>query len=414
MKKFYIVAGLQFGDEGKGLATDYFCNQFPDNSVLGVLTNGSGQRSHTVIANGKRHAFRHHSSGTFASAATYISDYFIIHPILFREEHEKFKDALVYADINSRILLPGDTILCQAKENHRTHKDGSCGFGIYETDLRSKFWTPFTLMNVLDMTQDEFVVYNKVLADKWYIPCMEKNLRFTGDYSTPTKFTAEEIEKAKSLLYEDNIYRAYYDDIKYFIDNVEIVTNKKQIYDDFDIVVMENGQGLMLSEKYASPFNPFVTGSDTGSKRVISELTNLGYSEKEIEVCYVMRRYRTRHGAGPMDMSFANGATSVGEGPDKTNEPNPWQTSIRYASHNFLDIKRMIEDDFTSKKVRYTIMVTHLTDKLEISLEGKDAKLMDFWENLLRKNLEVDQLYIATGEDYIVNKNVINAYERLF
>ena len=46
IKNIKIIVGSNYGDEGKGLATDYFCN--PSEKWLGVLTNGTSQRAHTV------------------------------------------------------------------------------------------------------------------------------------------------------------------------------------------------------------------------------------------------------------------------------------------------------------------------------------------------------------------------------
>lgn len=42
-----VIVGANYGDEGKGLGTDYFCSLNPQ-STIGVLTNGSAQRAHTV------------------------------------------------------------------------------------------------------------------------------------------------------------------------------------------------------------------------------------------------------------------------------------------------------------------------------------------------------------------------------
>ena len=55
MKDIKIVIGANFGDEGKGLMTDYF-SQKP-NSIV-VCSNGGAQRGHTVTTpDGIRHVF---------------------------------------------------------------------------------------------------------------------------------------------------------------------------------------------------------------------------------------------------------------------------------------------------------------------------------------------------------------------
>ena len=88
MKKVKVVIGANFGDEGKGLMTDYFASK-EDNAIV-VLHNGGAQRGHTVITpEGYRHVFRHFGSGAYVGAATYITKEFIVNPILFRQEYEK-------------------------------------------------------------------------------------------------------------------------------------------------------------------------------------------------------------------------------------------------------------------------------------------------------------------------------------
>ena len=76
-----IVVGANFGDEGKGLMTDYFCRQsaLRGEKCLVVLHNGGAQRGHTVVTPEEhRHVFHHFGSGTFAGADTYLSGDFIV------------------------------------------------------------------------------------------------------------------------------------------------------------------------------------------------------------------------------------------------------------------------------------------------------------------------------------------------
>lgn len=49
-KDIKIVIGANFGDEGKGLMTDYFVNQVDFNKkALVICSNGGAQRGHTVL-----------------------------------------------------------------------------------------------------------------------------------------------------------------------------------------------------------------------------------------------------------------------------------------------------------------------------------------------------------------------------
>ena len=58
--KIDIVIGANFGDEGKGLMTDYFCSNFDKSEkVLNIRFNGTCQAGHTVVKRDKRHIFSH-------------------------------------------------------------------------------------------------------------------------------------------------------------------------------------------------------------------------------------------------------------------------------------------------------------------------------------------------------------------
>lgn len=57
MKDIKIVIGGSFGDEGKGLITNYFSQK--KNSIV-ICSNGGAQRGHTVTSpDGIRHVFHH-------------------------------------------------------------------------------------------------------------------------------------------------------------------------------------------------------------------------------------------------------------------------------------------------------------------------------------------------------------------
>ena len=88
--KVSAIIGANFGDEGKGLVTDWLASK-SDNAII-VLHNGGPQRAHTVTTpEGREHIFRHIGAGTFAGAATYIAKPFICNPMIFKEEYEKLR-----------------------------------------------------------------------------------------------------------------------------------------------------------------------------------------------------------------------------------------------------------------------------------------------------------------------------------
>ena len=136
-----VVIGAGFGDEGKGLMTDYFASQAKNNygSGLVVRFNGGSQAAHTVVTpEGKRHVFGHFGSGTLVGLPTYLSSFFAVHPILFREELAKLKvlglTPKVYVDKECIVTTPFDMLINQIAETVRgENRHGSVGFGVNET-----------------------------------------------------------------------------------------------------------------------------------------------------------------------------------------------------------------------------------------------------------------------------------------
>ena len=133
MKKAYAVIGAGFGDEGKGLMTDYFCRR--GGSVINIRSNGGAQAGHTVCtAGGKRHIFSHIGSGSFAGADTYLSGYFILNPMLFSRELQILgaNAGRIFIDLQCIITLPCDMLLNQFAEtvrgNDRHGKSGADGY----------------------------------------------------------------------------------------------------------------------------------------------------------------------------------------------------------------------------------------------------------------------------------------------
>lgn len=141
MKDIKIVVGSNWGDEGKGLMTDYF-SQKP-NSIV-VCSNGGAQRGHTVTTpDGIRHVFHHFGSGTFNHASTYLSEDFIVNPIIFKQEYNELMKLgyipNVYINQNCMLTTPFDMMANQIIEEDRgENKHGSCGLGIFETIKRYK------------------------------------------------------------------------------------------------------------------------------------------------------------------------------------------------------------------------------------------------------------------------------------
>lgn len=160
-KEIKVVIGANFGDEGKGLMTDYFCKRH-NGKILNVLFNGGMQRGHTVVHKGKRRVFHSFGAGSFSkNVKTYLADKFIVNPLMFNKElidmyrtdwidwHKE--KHIAYVSKNCLVTLPCDIMINQFIEQQRSKdRHGSCGLGINETVVRNSNHMKMTLRYMSD------------------------------------------------------------------------------------------------------------------------------------------------------------------------------------------------------------------------------------------------------------------------
>lgn len=352
MKTAKIVIGANFGDEGKGLMTDYFANEAKkqDQSCLVVCHNGGSQRGHTVVSpSGLRHVFHHFGSGNFEGADTYLSSEFIVNPIIFNKELSELKreEAITkcFVDRNCYVTTPFDMMINQIVEEYRgDSKHGSCGLGIFETIVRSRTDKSYTVYEFSNTPICDMRASLDNIATE-YLPYRLKQL---GIENIPAKW--EEI-----LSNKDDIIENYISDFLFMLDNVQMINS--DIVDDYDYVVFEGAQGLLLDQNNLA-YMPHLTPSNTGIK---NPLNIIGNRQVDIEACYVSRTYMTRHGAGRFDTECKK--SDINENiVDLTNIPNPYQDKIRYGMLMPDDLKNRIMSDLGSANVNKSIAITHLNE----------------------------------------------------
>ena len=221
MKDIKIVCGSNWGDEGKGLMTDYF-SQKP-NSIV-VCSNGGAQRGHTVTTpDGIRHVFHHFGSGTFNHASTYLSEDFIVNPIIFKQEYDELMKLgyipNVYINQNCMLTTPFDMMANQIiEENRGKNKHGSCGLGIFETIKRYKAGITDVDNHIREYYLEQFKRENIILTDEW------------------------------SRIFLDNgIFEHFLDDWD-FMNNHSLTISDNYFLNQFDNIVFEAAQGLLLDQ----------------------------------------------------------------------------------------------------------------------------------------------------------------------
>ena len=352
MKTAKIVIGANFGDEGKGLMTDYFANEAKkqDQSCLVVCHNGGSQRGHTVVSpSGLRHVFHHFGSGNFEGADTYLSSEFIVNPIIFNKELSELKreEAITkcFVDKNCYITTPFDMMINQIVEEYRgDSKHGSCGLGIFEAIVRSRTDKSYTVYEFSHTSiYDMRMILNNIATE--YLPYRLKQLEIEN---IPAKWE-------NVLSNKDDIIENYINDFLFMLDNVQMINS--DIVDDYDYVIFEGAQGLLLDQNNLA-YMPHLTPSNTGIK---NPLDIIGNRQVDIEACYVSRTYMARHGAGRFDTE-CNKADINENIVDLTNIPNPYQDTIRYGMLMPDDLKNRIISDLGSANVNKSVAITHLNE----------------------------------------------------
>lgn len=391
--KYNVVIGKNFGDEGKGMAVDMLSTDAGRTVV--IRHNGGSQSGHTVEKEDIRFVFHALGSGSLRGADTFWADTF--YPDLYKlgEECSAFFALAgivpaIYTVPDTRITLIDDVLLNMAAEVARgANRHGSCGMGIYEAYCRSEAGYGVTIRELLRMNAEALTARMEEIR-KEYVPRRLTELGFSEEYELPGEY-AELLENRAVL---ENAAESILANLKY----VQIITDVKLFLDSYDTVIFENGQGLLLDSENTE-FAPHVTASRTGLHNPVSFLSQFGLRPER--VVYVTRSYVTRHGAGPLPNECGRGALGV-KNIDRTNVPNEWQETLRYASHGTLKefTEPVVRDQLLLGEARTNceclLLVTHLneTDGRILMKDGAVAT-----ESLLHM-FECNGLFDGIGESH--------------
>lgn len=378
MTNIKIVIGANFGDEGKGLMTDYFCNEAfsRKENCLVVCSNGGSQRGHTVTTpDGLRHVFSHLGSGTFVGADTYFPKQFIINPMTFRKEYEELKTLgykpIIHMNPECMFTTPFDMIINQiAEESRGDNRHGSCGMGIWETIVRAGM----RVRDFYHMPVNKQIDYLHDIRDN-YLPNRLNDLGIED-------ITNEWIE----IINSETLILNYVSDFNWMIMQFEKFT-EDIILKSYDNIIFENGQGLLLDQNIEG-YGEHTTPSNTGIKnpiRIIDSVFNK--DEYNLEICYVTRSYMTRHGVGRFDTECKKEDINYNI-VDLTNVPNPHQGSLRYGKLDLNNLVKRIKDDSNEVDGHILLAVTHLNEyQIDISSISSNFNRVYLSDGLNRNNI---------------------------
>lgn len=335
----YVVIGANYGDEGKGLLTDYLVRQ--SGAKLVARFNGGAQAGHTVTTDGQRHVFGHVGAGTFAGADTYLTSEFIVNPYLFAREMEMLDQKGFRPEIlvrhTARVTTIYDMAINAAIELSRgNNRHGSCGLGINETVTRDLFarqnGEPGWTLSAGDVKTGSYRRVTKVL-EKIHTEWVPLRLKQLGLEDMPETF-----HTTTGHILRNNDYEAHADRLMSAMQQMQLVYAVEPTSNPSP-VVFEGAQGLALDEELGE--FPHVTRSITGLPQAIEGADVMGI--KELQPVYATRAYLTRHGAGPLNNEGVTFTEQLLE--DKTNVHNQWQGTFRYAPLDLRQLRHYIQAD---------------------------------------------------------------------
>ncbi len=360
-----VVIGLGFGDEGKGLVTDYLCCSA--RQPLVIRFSGGQQAGHTVVADGVRHVFSNFGSGTLRGAPGYFSRFCTVDPVGIVNE----LDALLKKGAQPSLFIDEKcpvTTPCDIHHNQHNHPHGSCGVGVGDTINREEHF------------------YSLTFGDLFYPWVLETRL--------------EMIKK----FYQGNSNVSLTD----FLDCCAIITNSPYIHKSNGIpslhpdgsrysdYIFEGSQGLLLDQHYG--FFPFVTRSNTGTTNVVSLTADIS-----LELYLVTRAYQTRHGNGPM--SNESMGHNIRQNPLETNKNNKYQGQFRRALLDVSLLEYAINrDDVIRASPDKKLVITcldHVENEYRFTWHGTVVHCDNEKDFVIKIGLllNIDQIYISRSDN---------------
>jgi adenylosuccinate synthase len=358
----HIVIGLGYGDEGKGITTDYLCSRTKNPIV--VRFSGGQQAGHTVMHNGLKHIHSNFGSGSLRDVPTYFSEHTVFYPVTIARELKVLKEKglnpkLVFHPL-AKMTIPFDVF--ENRFDNKNRADGTCGLGIGKTMRRNE--SPYKLyaIDLLNPTTLKEKVDN--ICKLYY----------------KTFVTSD--EEQSQLLNE-------IDDFNDAIMNIAWEINSYDYLRDYDNIIFEGSQGIMLDMDHG--VFPHVTFANTTSKNAHEILDKLKIKFRDIY--YVTRCYLTRHGSGPFlqeDLGLINNEEEI-------NVFNEYQKEFKTASIDYKLLNQALAIDNIYSENKFStrnLMVTCLDqiknfefdyDELNITFSSIYESRSPLTENISKK-----------------------------
>lgn len=356
--KNYVVVGLGYGDEGKGLVTNWLCEKNPNSLV--IRFNGGHQAGHTVmLKDGKKHTFSNFGSGTLRGCPTYWSKYCTVEPVGFLKERkalvEMGVEPSIYVDTLCPVTTPWDIAYNQIMEEINGH--GTVGVGFGATIARQEAYYKLCVGDL---------PYKRVVDEKINnISRYYSNLLQHSDRSIQDKFINKVSYNGRGFNIDEYLSHIMIVQEKYFFSHSHSRAS----------LIFEGAQGIMLDMDFG--FFPNVTRSNTTSKNALEIVERNGLEYPEI--MYVSRAYQTRHGHGFMGNENYKNLLHLREEEYEINVSGGWQGDFRKSllDIDLLNYALSCDNNF-SNGLRKTLVMTCINQIEGEHLVTKDNKVLPF------------------------------------
>ncbi len=303
----HIVLGMGYGDEGKGVFTDYLSSKLAHPVV--IRFNGGHQCGHTVRReDGHLHVFSNFGAGSFRQVPAFFSRFCTIDPTgIMRESRALLRlgvSPVLFVDPLAMVTTPFDKFYNINDRANLAHGTVGVGFGA-----------------TIERNQGPFRLYAQ---DLFFPMVLERKLEAVRDYYR-IRFKARGLESCLEAL-ELEIMRVdqFLRDVDIARDTIRLLTEAQLFEMGFENHIFEGGQGILLDMDFG--IFPNVTRSNTTSRNAFEILRRNALPAAPI-VYYLTRAYQTRHGNGWM--SAENHPVSLTNNLHETNGPEGYQGQFR-------------------------------------------------------------------------------------
>lgn len=272
-----VLVGAQWGDEGKGKATDLLGNDVD----YVVRYQGGNNAGHTVVIGENSYALHLLPSGVLSpDVIPVIGNGVVIDPGVLLEEIDGLRERGITVErllisANAHLIMPHHRALDKVTERYL----GKARIGTTGRGIGPAYGDKIARMGV--RVQDLFDP--NILTQKIELSLREKNQVLTKVYNRRPILVGPIVEE----------YVAYGERLKPYVADTALVLN--EALDEGKVVLLEGAQGTLLDIDHGT--YPFVTSS---SPTAGGACAGSGVGPTKItKVIGILKAYTTRVGAGP-------------------------------------------------------------------------------------------------------------------